>query len=570
MRQGFVRLVGVGTILVLSGCGEDASGPRSAAAPQLASLAPAVGTWGTEVRIDGTAFDAEDVTVYFGDLVSPRIVQEAGAVFAIAPSALLVDSTYPVRVVNRGTGSATLDSAFTVIAPQALRVNGVSRPTGLRGMTVIIEGAAFGDSMDLAQGVVYFRAADGTRVQAPILSPADDWADGFIVTQVPQTAADTSLVWVETGTGASDSIEFRIIQSGVFSPSLINWTETTPLPQPLQGLGAAFVPIEDGSAPANHVFVVGGADTLREPTSVVYRAEVTPSGALAGGWTTATSLPEPRAYHTLVAATAFTAALDTTTTGAFLYAIGGLDGTGTVRSDVWSAEVGLDGTVAAWQQTSPLPVPLHSASATLFRGFVYLTGGADAAHGATDEVYRAAIAEDGTLGPWESIGTLPQPLAYHSQIGFGPFIHLVGGETATSEPVRATQTGTETSATRFARIAVRTGGLATGWTATESMAKARSKHSAIFGGGALFATSGIYAGQPGSSENTFAELRNDGTVAPWQGATGAEIIQAEIGVSVYNQAALTFVDGDGTGHVLVLGGADRSTEGEASAAVVYY
>ena len=558
-----VLLVGV------AACGDDGSDPITAP-PDLVSISPTVGTSGTEVRIDGQGFDATDVTVFFDDIESPRVALEGGAAFALAPAGLTLGRTYDIRVVNRGAGSAVLDSVFTVVGPEALRINGVSRPTGLRGMTVIIEGAAFGDSLPLAQGNVFFRAGDGSAVAAPILDANGDWNDSFIVTQVPQETADTSLVWVETVTGASDSIEFRIIQSGVFSPSLINWTQTASLPQPLQALGAVFVPIEDGPAPGNHVFTVGGADTLDVATDAVYASTVQESGELSGGWSMATPLPAGRAYHTLVAATAFTAALDTATTGGFLYVVGGVDAAGVATDDVWMARVELDGSVGSWVPTSPLPRPLHSADATLFRGFMYLTGGADSANAPTDAVHRVAIAEDGTLGAWESIGTLPGPRAHHAQIGFGPFLHVIGGDAGTVDPVAAGLSGTETAAVHFARISVRTGDLATGWTATDSMAKARSKHSAIFGGGALFTTSGVYAGQPGSSENAFALLNNDGTTAPWNGATGSEIIAAEIGISLYNQAAVTFLEGDGTGHVLVLGGASRDAEGQPSDAVVFY
>lgn len=87
---------------------------------------------------------------------------------------------------------------------------------------------------------------------------------------------------METAIGVSESIEFRLIQAGTFSPSTINWTLTTPLPQPLQALGAAFVPVEEGATPATYVFVAGGADSLAVATDVVYRAEVEASGAPGG------------------------------------------------------------------------------------------------------------------------------------------------------------------------------------------------------------------------------------------------------------------------------------------------
>jgi hypothetical protein len=102
------------------------------------------------------------------------------------------------------------------------------------------------------------------------------------------------------------------------------------------------------------------------------------------------------------------------------------------------------------------------------------------------------------------------------------------------------------------------------------MGKARSKHSTLAAGGALLTSSGVYGGSAGSSENQYANLNADGTVGSWQGATGVNTIAGLLGYSLYNQAAVSFVDASGHGHVMLLGGADRATAGKASAAVVYY
>jgi hypothetical protein len=102
------------------------------------------------------------------------------------------------------------------------------------------------------------------------------------------------------------------------------------------------------------------------------------------------------------------------------------------------------------------------------------------------------------------------------------------------------------------------------------MAKGRSKHNTVVGGGYLFTTSGVYAGSPGSSENTYSQINADGTVSSWAGATGTNTIGTLLGYDLYNEAAVSFVDATGKGHVLVLGGARRQNSGRASAAVVYY
>ena len=561
------------TLVVLSfavaACGSDATGP-GIDPPALTALSPDRGTVGTEVRIDGSGF-AGTVTVRFDDLESPRVFRQGGSVFAIAPVGLVAGRQYSIHVLNEGVSADTSKLIFTATPPAIDRVNGVTRPTGLRGMTLIVEGSAFSDSVGLSQARVYFSGPTGARLPAVVSDTSNDWADRFVVTSVPQEIGDVSWIWIETPTGASDSVEFRIIQSGLFSPSLINWTRTTPLPQPLQALGAVFVPIEDGPSPANWVFVTGGADTARTAVSRVLRAGVEQNGALSGSWADLPALPAPRAWHAAVAATPFTAAIDTSTTAAFLYVLGGLDAASQPAASVFVARVGLDGALQPWQTTTPLPAALRSPSAAIFAGWIYVVGGADAQGMAVRATWRAPVNDDGTLGAWQPMADLPSAASHAALVSFGPFLYSVGGETLSTTPIRASQSGSETSSVFLARVDLRSRGLAAGgWAATESMGKARSKHGAIFAGGSILVTSGIYAGNPGSSENTYAGINSDGTLRSWNGATGSETIDVELGSSLYNQAVVTFIDQAGFGHVLVLGGADRQVEGTPSAGVVRY
>ena len=535
--------------------------------PVADSIAPVRGTVGTEVRIYGTGFGSSNVNVFFGGLQAASVTYESGSLFAVAPEGLAANSRYDIRVVNADLGADTLIQAFETVAPNVVRVNGVTKPTGLVGMLVFIENSAFGDA---AHGGVFFRASDGSRIRAAIADSANDWADSYIVTTVPTGTADTSMIWVETATGR-DSIEFSLIQNGVFSPATINWTQTTDLPQPLQGLGALFVPVEDGASPANYVFAIGGADTVQKATRGVHRAQVAQSGAL-GAWSAMTALPHARAYHATVGATAYTAALDTTV-GAYVYVIGGKDSTGATTNTVFYARVGLDGQVAAWQSAPALPAALHSAGAAVFRGYIYLTGGANNDNVAQAQTYRAAVFADGSLGAWETMTAMPAPRAYHTLVNFGPYIYAIGGDAGTSAPSATALSGTETANVDIVRINLRNGAFTSaGWQAVTAMAKARSKHGAVFAGGALFVSSGIYSGigVSGSSENTYAALNSDGTLGSWNGATGAETVNSEIGYSLYNPALVSFIDGTGKGHVLILGGAKTSQAGAASAKVVYY
>jgi hypothetical protein len=552
--------------LVLAACGDDKSGTGvTGTKPELMAASPTLGTVGTEVRIDGSSFSAANVRVFFNALESPRVDLGTGAVFARAPDGLLAGTVYTLRVVNDGGKADTLANAFTAVAPAIVRVNGATKPTGLAGMTVIIEGGPYGDSPGASK--VWFAAADGTPVQAVIADSTNDWTNTFIVTTVPQATADTSFLWVETPTGVSDSVEFRLIQSGTFSPSLINWTATASLPQPLQGLGGVFLAIESGATPSNYVFALGGADTTQTPTTAVYRAGVQQSGQLQN-WATLAGLPQRRAYAATTAASPFNAALDTTV-GGVLYVVGGIDSAGVSTGSVFHATVDLAGNIGTWQEGTPLPAARHAGGAVVFRGYLYYVGGAGPDNAARTDVWRARIQENGTLAAWEAAPALPVARSHFSLVNFGPYIYAIGGETAAASLTLATVTGSETAEVHLSRINLRTGEL-NDWTAVSQQAKARSKHSGLFAGGALFVTSGVYSGQPGSSENAYAVINSDGTIGSWNGATGAETISAAIGISLYNQAAVTFIDANGAAHVLVIGGANRAVAGQPSAAVLYY
>jgi hypothetical protein len=171
--------------------------------------------------------------------------------YATAPEGLALGTTYDVRVVNRDGGADTLVAAFQAVAPTVTRVNGVTKPTGLIGMTVLIEGDAFGDAR---HGKVYFAGSGGTPIQAVIADSANDWTNNYIVTTVPSGTPNTSGITVQTATGTTISISFSLITGATFSPSVINWTRTATSHSRSEGLGAAFVPPSNSAVnTANYV-----------------------------------------------------------------------------------------------------------------------------------------------------------------------------------------------------------------------------------------------------------------------------------------------------------------------------
>lgn len=447
--------------------------------------------------------------------------------------------------------------------PVLLQVNGVTKPSGIIGMTVILEGTELAEAQ---YGKVYFLGTDGTEIAAT----TSEWANQYILAAVPQGTATESKVWVKTDWGTTDSLDFTIISGNTFSPSNISWARTEDLPQPLQGLGAVYVPVEQGDTESKYIFTIGGAATVTNlATTAVYRGAVEETGAISEWTTAANQLPVARAYHATAAATPYTSPIDTTAAAAYLYAIGGIDAAGQTVNTVHYAKVDLAGDVGAWQTTTALPAALHSAEATLYRGYLYVSGGANGQNVPQPATYRAKVNTNGTLGSWEAMPALPVATTNHAMVNFGPFVYLMGGDTAAVTPGSNTPSGKETSATYLARIDMRTGAL-DAWTPTTGPGKARAKHGMMTAGGSVVVTSGMYSGQAGSSENSYAQINANGTLGSWGGATGTSTIQSLLGYSLYNAAAVSFADATGKAHVIVLGGANRGVLGEASAAVIYY
>ena len=565
MRRSFLAIT---SVIALAACGGDKGTAPNVVPPGVDSINPTRGTVGTIVRVMGTGF-GDSARVLFNGLQSPSVTRQGAQLFVVAPDGLVRGTTYDVRVVNADGGADSLPASFQAVAPAVARVNGVTKPSGLVGMTVLIEGDAFGDAR---HGKVFFAGSGGAPIQATIADTANDWTNNYVVTTVPAGTTNASQITVQTATGTSSAISFNLISGTTFSPSTINWTQTTSLPQPLQGLGAAFVPAANASVSAtNYVFVVGGAaDQTNAATTSVYRAQTQQTGALSAWTPASTPLPVSRAYHATVAASAYTAALDTTTTAAYLYAIGGVDSSGATVNTVYYSKVALDGSNGAWQATTPLPSALHSASAVVFRGYIYVAGGANGQNGPTLGAIRAAVNPDGTIGAWQPMSALPSGVAFQALVNFGPYLYAVGGDANVVAPMQGTTSGGEMSSAFLARVNLRTGDLASPWTAVSSLNKGRSKHNTVVGGGYLFTTSGVYNGQAGSSENTYTQINPDGTLGSWNGATGTNTIGSLLGYDLYNETALGFVDASGQGHILVLGGAKREAPGRASAAVVYY
>lgn len=540
--------------LAACGGGNDSTAPSRGPLPIISSVAPATGTVGTELAITGQNFRA-GATVTVGTTNADSVdVSSATTVYARVPAGVTAGLSYTVTVKNSDGTSVQLASAFKAVAPVVTYVNGATQPSGNSGSTVIIEGSAFGDRQ--GTGKVVFSNGSGGQVTATIAS-AGDWTDGFIVTTVPAGAA-TGDLQVITATGSSVPLTFTVTSNAQFSPSTIAWTSTTALPIGVSGHDVAFASVKGTSSTTNVVYVTGGADSTLVPRADVRYAIVQSNGQL-GAWTTTTPLPAGRAFHSSVVATPANSRVKG---NGYIYVLGGIkDSLGTTITTVYRGAIANDGSVSSWSPIPDMPVARQSMGAVIFRGDIFLVGGAGTGNVPVATVYRARIDSLGNIGSWVSQAALPFPRAYHGVAQFGGYLYSFGGDSGTVSPFDAnyTNNASKTNQVAFAKIDLRTNDLtAAGWTVnTSSLTKVVSKHTAVIAGGNVLISGGLYNGAAsGSSEQSYAQINSDGTVGSFSGATGSHTISSSGGKNLFNHAAVSYVDASGAAHVLIVGGDD--------------
>ncbi len=536
--------------------------------PSLTRVEPAEGTVGTEVKVAGDNFRT-GARVFFEALESDSVdVVDDTLIFAIAPPGLVADQLYDVTVLNRDSTFAELFGGFRAVVPELDFVNGASKPSGKVGSTVVIDGDAFGDIQGVGQ-VLFSDGAGGTIAAA--IASEDDWTNTFILTTVP-SGAETGELVIVTATGTSNALTFTVTSEATFSPSEVDWIQTTDLPVGVSGHAAVFVPIDDaGGNTIRHVHSSGGASDDSAPRSDVNFAVIQSGGQLSA-WTSAASLPEGRAFHASVVATPFNSRVQG---DGWLYVVGGVsvDG-GDPVTTILRAPLNNDGTLGSWSATTSLPEPLHSLEAVVFRSTLYIASGATTGDVPVATVYRAPIDTLGQLGAWEALPSLPAARSYHELTLLGNCLHVFGGDSAAVTANEATITATRYRSIVRARIDLRTGGLTTaGWSLDDTEpGKGRNKHTALIAGGGVLLSAGLYdgIGTVGSSENMFAQIASDCDVADFNGANNNRSVAQQGGGNLFNHAAISYVDANGVAHVMILGGDDVDNPGAKRRAVWFF
>ena len=168
-----------------------------------------------------------------------------------------------------------------------------------------------------------------------------------------------------------------------------------------------------------NVYVIGGNDGT-SATSTVWRAKISRTGALSA-WMPLAELPGARSHHA-----AFVH-------GDAIYVVGGLAGDPAADAkplnDVLRAPINKDGSLGAWATVSTLDAAFSTHAAVVHDGHLYVIGGVEDGAKMSDRVVRAALGKDGTLGAWESTSApLPAPRGNVQQVPvLRDHLYSVGG-----------------------------------------------------------------------------------------------------------------------------------------------
>jgi hypothetical protein len=295
---------------------------------------------------------------------------------------------------------------------------------------------------------------------------------------------------------ASDRVERGRISAG----TLGSWSPTSSLP-------AARV-FHSLARHNGFMYLVGGSQDGSEAVTDVWFCAMNADGSV-GSWTSTTSLPSERFWHTTLAY------------NGFLYVVGGFSGT-TMLDEVLYAPLNADGSVGSWSATASLPFGRAIHNSAVHNGFVYVLGGGTFNPNFTvlDDVLVAPLRGDGSVGAWSATTSYPSVIAQSSSAIHDGHLYVTGG----------TPDGfTVASETRFAPL--NADGTVGGWSTGPALPAGRAAHSSTILNGFLYVLGGTSDGASSTNVVLAAALLGSGDLDDWSPVTS-------LPAGRFNQASL--------------------------------
>lgn len=218
----------------------------------------------------------------------------------------------------------------------------------------------------------------------------------------------------------------------------------------------------------------------------------------------------------------------------FIFALGGMNDTGDLDS-VERAKINPDGTLGPWQSVASMPSARRFAAAVVSNNTIYVLGGSVGAAPAVATVDRATVGFDGSLS-WESAAPMTTPRDGLTAVAIGGHIYALGGYNG------------QARLNTVERASVNPDGSLASWQSESSMTQSRYQSAAVAFNDRIYVLGGLNS--LFSVEQ--AEVRQDGSLGEWQPGTPMTTPRAGLGAFVLG------------GHLAALGGYDSSTNWFAS------
>jgi len=403
---------------------------------------------------------------------------------------------------------------------------------------------------------------------APVDSAS--WTDLSVEVTVPDSAT-SGAVTVITSAGRQLTAVAHVLPHVVFDPATLAW-QAAPATFPRAPVGVALAAAQRPVGPdiAVTFYAAGGAEPLGDslqmiPDSGVYVAHADP-GTPISAWvrqrdtTSAFAshvLPQPRAFAAAAAATRYNSHA---VVGA-LYVIGGIDTAGHAQSSVFAAPIDADSVLGPFVSLTSLPVPVAGAIAVVRRGRIYVFGGADSTGHPQTTVLVGRVNSDGSIDGWYQEPGLSAARAYGGGVvrdhralvfgGRGDSVPPGGGLDTAALPLGSSDTASVSPASGFF-----TAGWATGRTLLPA---GRSQFATLDLSDVILVVGGLYPGAAGNAAETLAAAAAGDSVGDFSGPVGTATIFGQGGGTLVGPAGVSWRDGAGKAHGLVLGGMDLAT-----------
>ncbi len=227
---------------------------------------------------------------------------------------------------------------------------------------------------------------------------------------------------------AAGLIAYSLLQQPA-SPCTVTWK--CGASYPVQVGGTFGIAGEQCVVNSSNVYCIGGVDPNGGPRSDVYAGSISASGNITGWTQEAASYPQDVSGASCVGS------------GAYVYCVGGIhDDAGDDIASSYYAQVTASG-LAAWQSTTPYPIPVDSESCVASESHIFCiagnnqTGGTNANSVQSNSVWFAGLYPAG-IGNWSKTTPYPSSIFDPTCVAAGADAYCLGGSDSNGNPLGTT------------------------------------------------------------------------------------------------------------------------------------